>query len=47
MPETETYISNDPIEKYEDLGYSNLPDHSNHLMGNNQRHQEIDEEIEM
>lgn len=47
VPETETYISNDPIEKYDDLGYSKLPEHSNHLMGNNQRHQGIDEEIEM
>lgn len=33
VPETMSYISNEPIEKYEYIGYKNLPLDNNHIMG--------------
>ena len=33
VPETKSYISNEPIEKYEYIGYKNLPLDNNHIMG--------------
>ena len=33
VPETTSYISNEPIEKYEYIGYKNLPLDNNHIMG--------------
>jgi len=37
VPESQTYISNEPINGFEDLGYSNLPTNDNHIIkGSNQ-----------
>lgn len=33
VPESMTYISDEPIEEYEDMGYENLPIDNNHIMG--------------
>lgn len=33
VPETSTYISNEPIEEFEELGYKNLPIDNNHIVG--------------
>lgn len=33
VPETKTYISDEQLEEFEDLGFSNLPTNSNHIVG--------------
>lgn len=33
VPETRTYISDQPIDRFEDIGFQNLPTNNNHLMG--------------
>jgi len=33
IPETKTYISDQEIEKYKKLGFSNIPVRGNHLVG--------------
>ncbi|MGG5373454.1 hypothetical protein [Enterococcus sp. AZ196] len=46
VPETRSYISDQIIEQFEDLGFENLPTNNNHLMGFKEEDvEEIDEEI--